>query len=99
MKKRAGRRLIAILLVFTFLLTLWPYKSAWAEVGDYDPTNYKVNSIKIGKTFNNNRELIKMYIDIQGVNLRNATVKIDTYESGLKTLTQYRTENDSDYQS
>ncbi|MDD2585121.1 MAG: IPT/TIG domain-containing protein [Syntrophomonadaceae bacterium] len=97
MKKRAGRRLIAILLVFTFLLTLWPYKSAWAEVGDYDPTNYKVNSIKIGKTFNNNRELIKMYIDIQGVNLRNATVKIDTYESGLKTLTQYRTENDSDY--
>ena len=90
-----GQRVVALILLVLFLTGLAPGPARAAE-GDYDPANYKVTDIQVGKTFDLNGNLTYMYISIEGVNLRNAVVRIDTYESGPVTLTPYRTINEAD---
>ncbi len=93
------RRFLALTVVFCMLFTMLPWGGLMAEaaVGDYDPANYRVDSVSIGKTYDENGNLTNMYIDIVGVNLRNAAVRINTYEAGQKLLTPYRTINEGDF--
>lgn len=93
------KRYLAVTVIFCMLFPMLPWSGllVHAEVGDYDPANYRVDSISIGKTYDQDGNLTNMYIDIVGVNLRNAAVRINTYEAGQRLLTPYRTVNEGDF--
>lgn len=98
-KTKSLEKLAAKLLVFLMIFTLLPWQDiiVHAAPGDYDPNNYEVTSIIIGKTYDQNGKLNNIYIDIEGRNLRNATVRIDNYDGGQQILTPYRKYNEPDF--
>lgn len=81
---KSGKRLAAVVLgVFLFALLHNPVMDeAWA----FDPENFTVNSITIGKTYDHDRNLVNTYILIKGTYLEDAEVGVITDATGYQPL-------------
>lgn len=81
-RKRFKWKSIITLVVFIFTGIIGPVMPAVA----FDPDQFTVNEITIGKTFDRDRNLTGSYILIKGTHLQDAEVGIITDEAGYKPL-------------
>ncbi|MEW6621815.1 MAG: IPT/TIG domain-containing protein [Bacillota bacterium] len=89
--KKTINKVTAYLLVFTLLLNLFPV--GFNRVNAFDPAAYKVTDIIMGKTYDRNRNLSKMYITVLGEYLADAEIGIINYAGGFVDLAPYRKVN------
>ncbi len=79
------RKTTAVLLILAIFVALLPHMGKTAEA--FDPDNFYVESVTVGKTYDRNRIFQKAYITIIGKYLKDAEVGIITYSEGYVPLT------------
>ncbi|MBO8157936.1 IPT/TIG domain-containing protein [Thermosyntropha sp.] len=79
------------LFIFAFTGIISPVLPAYA----FDPDNFTVAEITIGKTYDRDRNLTGSYLLIKGTDLQDAEVGVITDEAGYKPLTNRTTNSDS----